>query len=102
LRFGRKHNWHTHECCLQVFRHSSLNKATDAADGSVDETNNYYLYGETRSHSGTTDSPHKFAGQPLDPESSLYYYGARYCDPVIGRFISADSIAPSFTSHKRL
>ena len=73
----------------------SLNKATDSADGSVDETNNYYPFGETRSHSGTTDSPHKFTGQPLDPESGLYYYGARYYDPWIGRFISADSIVPS-------
>ncbi len=32
-----------------------------------------------------------FTGQELDPETGLYYYGARYYNPNIGRFISADS-----------
>ncbi len=27
-------------------------------------------------------------------ETGLYYYGARYYDPVVGRFISADSMVP--------
>jgi RHS repeat-associated protein len=69
-----------------------LNKATRGTDGSVSETDRYYPFGEVSSHSGTTDFPYKFTGKPLDPESGLYYYGARYYDPFIGRFISADSI----------
>lgn len=32
-----------------------------------------------------------FTGQELDSETGLYYYGARYYNPNIGRFISADS-----------
>jgi RHS repeat-associated protein len=32
-----------------------------------------------------------FTGQELDGETGLYYYGARYYDANIGRFISADS-----------
>ncbi len=35
---------------------------------------------------------HKFTGQELDDETGLYYYGARYYDPQLGRFISADTI----------
>jgi RHS repeat-associated protein len=33
-----------------------------------------------------------FTGQELDPESSLYYYGARYYDPFFSRFLSRDPI----------
>jgi len=35
----------------------------------------------------------KFTGQRLD-NSGLYYYGARYYDAGIGRFISSDTIVP--------
>ena len=34
-----------------------------------------------------------FTGQRLD-RTGLYYYNARYYDPEIGRFISADTLAP--------
>ncbi|MEM5795044.1 MAG: RHS repeat-associated core domain-containing protein, partial [Bacillota bacterium] len=34
-------------------------------------------------------------GQEYDSETGLYYYGARYYDPAIGRFISPDSIVQS-------
>ena len=33
-----------------------------------------------------------FTGQQYDSETGLYYYGARYYDPFIGRFISPDSV----------
>jgi RHS repeat-associated protein len=36
----------------------------------------------------------KFTGQRLD-STGLYYYNARYYDPVIGRFISPDTIVPN-------
>jgi RHS repeat-associated protein len=31
--------------------------------------------------------------QELDAETELYCYGARYCDPVLTRFIQADTLA---------
>jgi RHS repeat-associated protein len=37
---------------------------------------------------------HKYTGQEEDAETGLYYYGARYYDPAIGRFISPDIIVP--------
>ena len=33
-----------------------------------------------------------FTGKPLDDETGLYYYGARYYMPSLGRFITPDSI----------
>ena len=34
-----------------------------------------------------------FTGQRQDASSGLDYYGARYYDPVLGQFASADSVA---------
>ncbi len=39
------------------------------------------------------DVRHQFTGQEYDPESELTYFGARYYDPVVGRFISHDPAA---------
>ncbi|MDD5295494.1 MAG: RHS domain-containing protein [Rhodocyclaceae bacterium] len=34
-----------------------------------------------------------FAGRPFDPNTGLYYMGARYYDPVTGRFMGVDPAA---------
>ena len=33
----------------------------------------------------------RYTGKPLDAELGLYYFGARYYDPELGRFITADA-----------
>jgi RHS repeat-associated protein len=52
----------------------------------------YKTYGETRYTDGTTPTTYKFTGQRLDDSTGLYYYGARYYDPALGRFIQPDAI----------
>ncbi|MBK8395579.1 MAG: RHS repeat-associated core domain-containing protein [Leptospiraceae bacterium] len=54
----------------------------------------YKPYGEIlRTDSGGPDiSKFKFTGQEEDKESGLMYYKARYYDPMIGRFLQADSV----------
>jgi RHS repeat-associated protein len=47
-----------------------------------------------RISSGTLPTDKQFTGQRLD-ETGLYYYGARYYDANIGRFISPDTIVPN-------
>ena len=66
---------------------------TDASGAKV-ETTEYVPYGEMREHTGTEVTNYKFTDQELDPETGLYNYGARLYDPVIGRFISPDTIIP--------
>jgi RHS repeat-associated protein len=54
----------------------------------------YKAWGETRYTYGTTPTAYKFTGQRLDESTGLYYYGARYYDPALGRFVQPDSIVP--------
>lgn len=40
---------------------------------------------------------HKYTSQEFDDSTALYFYNARYYDPVLGRFIQADTIVPDPT-----
>jgi RHS repeat-associated protein len=50
---------------------------------------------------GTLATDRRFTGQRLD-STGLYYDNARYYDPVIGRFISADTVVQSFSNPQTL
>ncbi len=56
----------------------------------------YYPYGEMDlDHSAGIDSvTFKYTGQELDEETGLIYARARYYDPAIGRFLTADPVVP--------
>lgn len=43
-------------------------------------------------------NPYRYRGYRYDTETGLYYVGARYYDPVIGRFINADSLVSTGSS----
>jgi RHS repeat-associated protein len=66
----------------------STSVVTDSSGAQYGYTR-YYPYGSTRDSGGFLDTSKKFTGQRLDG-TGLYYYEARYYDPTIGRFISAD------------
>jgi RHS repeat-associated protein len=38
-------------------------------------------------------TPYRFTSKELDSETGLYYYGARYYDPMIGQFFGVDPLA---------
>ena len=41
-------------------------------------------------------SPYKFNGKELDPETGLYYYGTRYYDPHSSTWLSVDPLAEKY------
>ena len=57
----------------------------------------YMPYGSDAYSSGSGDEPvYKFTGKEQD-STGLYYYGARYYDPALGRFISSDNYGDNYT-----
>jgi len=59
--------------------------------GNVVWRRDYKPFGEEIDPGGATaTNTHKYTGKEYDAETGLYYYGARYYDPVIGRFLSVD------------
>jgi len=63
--------------------------------GAIYEHLEYTPYGElwvdhAANTAGENPTPFRFTGKELDPETGLYYYGARYLDPKTSRWISAD------------
>ena len=58
-------------------------------DGSFYNQEEYYPYGET-SFGSYARKRFRFTGKERDEESSLYYYGARYYVPWLGRWMNCD------------
>ncbi|MDY6833478.1 MAG: RHS repeat-associated core domain-containing protein [Chloroflexota bacterium] len=77
--------------------HLSGTSTTTDSTGMVASTIKYFPYGDTRSSTGSLGTDRQFTGQRLDG-SGLYYYNARYYDPAIGRFISADTVVLDWTN----
>ena len=53
-------------------------------------------------HSCSVDLPYKFNGKQFDEETRLYYYGARYMNPVTSLWYGVDPLAekyPNYSSH---
>ncbi|MCK9614270.1 MAG: hypothetical protein M0R48_02055 [Candidatus Omnitrophica bacterium] len=68
----------------------SSNVITDA-NGQLVQYCEYTPYGTLARNEGANITNYKFTGKELD-STGLYFYGARYYDPEIGRFITADTI----------
>ncbi len=78
-------------------------------NGAIKEKNEYYPFGTYRPSPESFDYDpsfpdvfYTFTGQEEDGEVGLYNYGARLYDPVLGRFISPDSLVPDHTDPQSL
>jgi len=65
---------------------TSLSNAT----GALAQTYTLDSFGNQTASSGSLTNPFRYTGREFDPETSLYFYRARYYDPKPGRFITED------------
>ena len=58
----------------------------------------YLPYGEllVDEHSSSEDMPYKFNGKELDEETGLYYYGARYMQPIASIWYGIDPLTEKY------
>ena len=63
-------------------------------DAGVNKVQRYTPWGETRTDGGL-GTDHTYTGQIEDTTTGLRFYNARYIDPVLGRFVSPDTIVPN-------
>jgi RHS repeat-associated protein len=66
---------------------------TNSSGGSTGEIR-YYPWGTERYNSGTTPTTYHFTGQRLESALGLYFYGERWYDPYLNRWIQPDTIIP--------
>ncbi|HEX7316670.1 MAG TPA: RHS repeat-associated core domain-containing protein [Pyrinomonadaceae bacterium] len=64
---------------------------TFGPDGAVASVVSYSGYGQLNLLSGPDDFRPKYEHKAWDAEIGLYYFGARYYDPLTGRFLTPDS-----------
>ena len=60
----------------------------------------YLPYGEllVDEHSSSEDLPYKFNGKQFDEETGLYYYGARYMNPMTSLWYGVDPLTEKYPS----
>ena len=72
----------------------STSYITDAK-ANITQFDAYLPYGEllVDEHSSSEEMPYKFNGKQFDEETGLYYYGARYLNPVASIWYGVDPLA---------
>ena len=75
----------------------STSYITDAK-GNITQFDAYLPYGEllVDEHTSSEDMPYKFNGKELDQETGLYYYRARYMNPVTSLWYGVDALTEKY------
>ncbi len=72
--------------------------------GAVVQHYGYTAFGKERYKQETAafEVTSRYTGQKLDEDTGLYFYGSRYYDAELGRFVQPDSVVPSATTSQAL
>jgi RHS repeat-associated protein len=78
-----------------TFAHDHLQTTSLVASwaGNVASTTTHLPFGAIEVETGSVDEPYKFTGKELEREFGLYYFGARYYNPHLGRWMSVDPLS---------
>ena len=78
----------------------STSYITDAK-ANITQFDAYLPYGEllVDEHTSSEDMPYKFNGKEFDEETGLYYYGARYMNPVTSLWYGVDPIREMYVAN---
>jgi RHS repeat-associated protein len=76
------------------YHHDGLGStsALTNSTGSVVATMLHDAWGNIRTNSGTAHGNYRFTGAERDATTGLYHMGARFYDPVVGRWLSEDPV----------
>jgi len=72
------------------------------SSGVVVNTYDYDDYGNIISQTENIANDYTYTGKERDKDSGLYYYGARYYDPSIGRWLTKDPLQNMFPAMRHL
>ncbi len=75
--------------------HLGTTSVVFSSAGALVAESRHYPYGEERWSSGTVPTDYRFTGQLLESDLSIYIMGARWYDPYIARWLSADTVVPN-------
>ncbi len=87
---GIARQWYHHDTLGSVMALSAGVAESEAA-GSMLASYRYDPYGAIREQTGDSVNRAGFTGHQQDRETGLIYMNARYYDPAVGRFLTADS-----------
>ncbi|MGH9316586.1 MAG: RHS repeat-associated core domain-containing protein [Thermoanaerobaculia bacterium] len=80
----------TYEILFYAADHLGSTNLVLSSSGTVLEKSDYLPFGQTLSRTGSLNQRYKFNGKERDVETGFSYYGARYYDSSMGRFLSPD------------
>jgi RHS repeat-associated protein len=76
------------------YHYDGLGSVTGLTDSASKATQiyTYDAFGNLLTQAGQVPNPYRFSSKEYSPTSGLVYFGARYYDPRIGRFITKDPL----------
>jgi RHS repeat-associated protein len=80
--------------CRRITRQVARQAITANNDGTKTGEKRYYAWGTERYTYGATPTTFHYTGQRLESYINLYWYGSRWYDAQLGRWIQPDQIVP--------